>query len=68
MNNDNLDIITISDLCDMLGCGYNTAYRLLGEKKIPAFRIGKCWKVPREGVYKYIKLQAGLCTDENPFK
>ena len=61
MNNyQNVEIITIDELCEMLGCGYNTAYRLLGERKIPSFRIGKCWKIPREGVERYILQQSGL--------
>ena len=56
----NVEIITIDELCEMLGCGYNTAYRLLGEKKISSFKIGKKWKIPREGVERFIFEQSGL--------
>ena len=66
-NSQNLELITIDGLCEMLGCGYNTAYKLLGEHKIPSFRIGKCWKIPREGVEKYIREQAGLSYSTSPF-
>ncbi len=35
------DLITIDELCDILSIGKNTAYRLLNDKKIKAFRIGR---------------------------
>ncbi len=56
----NAEIITIDELCEMLGCGYNTAYRLLGEKKIYSFKIGKKWKIPKAGVEQFIYEQSGL--------
>ncbi len=67
MNNSNVEIITIDDLCEILGCGYNTAYRLLGENKIPSFKIGKNWKIPKAGVEKFILEQSGLSKSTNPF-
>lgn len=48
------DIITIDELCDILMIGKNLAYRLLTEKKIKAFRIGKKWKIPKSSVEKFI--------------
>ena len=66
-NSQSVEIISIDELCEILGCGYNTAYRLLGDHKIPSFKIGKCWKIPREGVEMYIREQSGLTTTLNPF-
>ena len=51
---DNNDIITIEELCMILNIGKNTAYRLLNEKAISAFRIGRHWKISRKAVEDYI--------------
>ena len=48
------EILTIGELCGILRIGKNLAYRLLTEKKIRAFRIGKKWKIPKSSVEKFI--------------
>lgn len=48
------DILRVEELCDVLGIGANAAYQLLNEGAIPAFRIGRRWKIPREAVQGYI--------------
>lgn len=48
------DIITIDELCEILMIGKNLAYRLLADRKIKAFRIGKKWKIPKSSVEKFI--------------
>lgn len=48
------EIITIDELCDILMIGKNTAYRLLTEKKIKAFRIGKKWRIPKTSIKEFI--------------
>ncbi len=48
------DILTIDELCEVLMIGKNHAYRLLTEKKIKAFRIGKKWKIPKSSVENFI--------------
>lgn len=48
------EIITIDELCDILMIGKNLAYRLLTEKKIKAFRIGKKWRIPKSSVEQFI--------------
>ena len=54
------DLITIEELCSTLSIGKNTAYSLLKDKKITAFRIGRIWKIPRSSVADYIQNQ---CTN-----
>lgn len=49
------DLVTIEEVCDILAIGKNTAYRLLKNQEIAAFRIGRMWKVPRESVTNYIR-------------
>lgn len=48
------DILTIGEFCEVLGIGPNTAYQMLHDKKIQAFRIGRRWKIPKEAVRQYI--------------
>ncbi len=48
------DILTVENLCEVLNIGANSAYQLLNEKKILAFRIGRRWKIPKEAVVSYI--------------
>ena len=54
------DLITMEELCSTLNIGRNTAYHLLKENKIKAFRIGKIWKIPRLAVEEFILSQSNL--------
>ena len=60
MNNESKELITIEELCKVLSIGRNTAYRLLNENKITAFRIGKIWKIPKMAVDEFILAQSQL--------
>ena len=60
MINEPKDLITIEELCSLLSIGRNTAYRLLNENKIKAFRIGKIWKIPKKSVEEFILTQSQL--------
>ncbi len=51
------ELITIEEVMKILKIGKNTAYRLLEDNEIEAFRIGNKWKIPRSSVYKYIQAQ-----------
>lgn len=48
------EILTVDDLCEVLAIGANAAYQLLNDGSIPAFRIGRRWKIPKEAVRQYI--------------
>ena len=48
------DILTVEELCEVLGIGANAAYQMLNDGSIPAFRIGRRWKIPKESVKEYI--------------
>jgi len=47
-------IITVEELMDILKIGKNAAYQLLNNGKIPAFRIGRVWKIPRNSLDDFI--------------
>ena len=65
MNDTNVELITIDELCSILMIGKGRAYDLLNAKKIPAFRIGDIWKIPKQGVDYYILQQSGLMNMEH---
>lgn len=48
-------VIEIEDLCRMLDVGKNTAYALLANGDIDAFKIGTVWKIPIVSVNAYIR-------------
>lgn len=54
-HNEDMELITLDELCESLMIGRNTAYQLLNTKQIPSFRIGRVWKIPRSSVNEYIK-------------
>lgn len=45
------DILSVKQLCEILGIGKNTAYRLLQSGEIKSIKIGKVYKIPK----KYLK-------------
>ena len=51
---DNLEILTVQEVMELLYIGKNTAYQLLNDGEIKAFRIGTTWKIPRSAVDDYI--------------
>lgn len=48
------EIITIEDLCEILMIGKNTAYKLLNQEVITAFRLGNRWKIPKVSIINYL--------------
>ena len=48
------DVLSVQDLREILNVGRNAAYELLGQGEIPAFRIGRNWKIPKESVMDYL--------------
>lgn len=51
----NKKVIGIDELCSILDIGKNTAYELLNEGEIDAFKVGSNWKIVKTAVDEYIK-------------
>ena len=68
MNEEEMELISIDEVAEMLGCGVVTVYRLLKERKSPAFKIGRIWKIPRRGIEEYIMKESGMNMPSNPWK
>ena len=48
-------LLTVADVCEVLMCGRNTVYELLGSGSLKGFRIGKSsWRVPKKSLETYI--------------
>lgn len=54
------DFLTVDELCELLKIGHNAAYRLLNSGDLKAFRNGRVWRIPKEGVIEYARQQAKL--------
>ena len=60
MLKDYLDIMTVSEIADILYIGKNHVYELLENGAIKGFRIGRVWKIPKESLKEYILTQSNL--------
>lgn len=57
MQNTEMSLITLEELCDILMIGRSTAYQLMKSGSLGAFRIGRIWKIPKAGVLEYLQDQ-----------
>ena len=55
MLNNTKEILTLKELQELLHIGKNTALKLVQSGEIEAFRVGKQWRVMKEGVARYIR-------------
>ena len=49
------DILTVHDVHDILGIGYNKAYELLKTKAIKNYKIGKSIRVPKKCLLEFLE-------------
>jgi excisionase family DNA binding protein len=57
-NDSQPEIMTVSGLANYLRCHPSTVYRLLKEKKIPAFKVGSDWRFQRSQIDRWIEKKA----------
>lgn len=50
----NLNLLTIEELCEKLQVSKNTAYSLLNSKKIKGLKVGRNWRILQESIEEYI--------------
>ena len=48
------DVLTVSDVAEILYVGRNTVYDLLNSGALEGFRIGKTWRIPKVNLERYI--------------
>lgn len=49
------DVLTITDLCEILMIGRNRAYELLKNGELRGFQLGRTWKIPKIAVEEYLR-------------
>ena len=55
MLEDYKDIITVSELCEILRIGRNTAYKLLNTDIIPSRQLGRVYKISKYDVIRFVE-------------
>ena len=48
------DVLTVTDVAELLYVGRNTVYELLNSGLLKGFRIGKSWRIPKTYLEDYI--------------
>ena len=48
------DVLTVTDVAEILFVGRNTIYDLLNSGQLQGFRIGRSWRVPKKNLEDYI--------------
>lgn len=51
------EILTLSEVAEYLKVAERTIYRLVGARKLPAFKVGGSWRFARADIDKWIKRQ-----------
>ncbi|MCI9175847.1 MAG: helix-turn-helix domain-containing protein [Lachnospiraceae bacterium] len=51
------DILTLPDIQYLLGIGKNTALKLIHSGELPAFRVGKQWRVRKTDLISFTKVR-----------
>ncbi|MGX7420473.1 helix-turn-helix domain-containing protein [Carnobacterium gallinarum] len=59
------DLLTFKEMCDLLGLGKNTAYKLLNDKTIPSLKLGREYRIPKIYVLRFIKNEVKANTKSN---
>ena len=50
-------VLTVEEVCAILGIGQSKAYRLMSEPGFPMVKIGKTYKIYRDGLRRYLEAQ-----------
>jgi excisionase family DNA binding protein len=52
-------VMTLQDVADYLHCHTSTVYRLLKEREVPGFKMGRGWRFLKSDVDKWIAKGGG---------
>jgi excisionase family DNA binding protein len=50
-------IWTVEEICDYLKIPRSTLYKLIRDKKIPAFRVGRHWRFQKDKIEEWVEEQ-----------
>lgn len=49
------EFLTPKEVMNLLYIGRNTFYKMVNSGELPAFRVGKMWRVRRDDLYRFCK-------------
>lgn len=52
------DILTLDEVAAYLKAGKRTIYRLVADRKIPAFKLGSTWRFRKQDIDRWIAAQS----------
>ena len=55
MNNQQSEIMTLTEVAEYLHCHKITVYRMVQSGEIPAFQVGSSWRLRREDIDRWIE-------------
>lgn len=47
-------ILVPEEICEILRIGQNEVYKMLKNKEIAAYKVGKTWRIPKQNLINYI--------------
>ncbi len=53
------EFLTVKELCEQLQISRNLAYKLISTKGFPSVRIGKRYRISKQGLIEWAKTNAG---------
>ena len=56
MNIKNIELISITEVCERLNISRNTAYSLLKRGELEGYKVGRMWRIPDKSIWNYIML------------
>lgn len=56
MKSKDLDLMSVSEVCERLQISRNTAYSLLKRGDLEGVKVGRMWRVPDKSIWNYIML------------
>lgn len=54
------DLLTTEEACEAMKVGKNALYALLSSGQLKGYRNGRVWRIPKQAVVEYIKVQSNL--------
>lgn len=51
------ELLTVKEVAEYLRMGLLTTYKLINEGKLPAFKVGRQWRVKKDDLQHYIETQ-----------
>ena len=49
------EILTIAEVCSILRIGRSTLLKLIHSGEMPAFKVGRQWRIFKDGLYDFLE-------------